>query len=110
MAGVRCQVSGKGYELRASSQEQPSLVAYGHVVCCRFARLSPENLIPGPWFSGDLRDVLPLPRTHYTALMAAKPASQIRCAQCEQLESRCWCEKFCILCQSQLDVRLCTDG
>ena len=43
--------------------------------------------------------------------MSTKPASeQIRCAQCEQPESRCWCEKFCVLCQSQLDIRLCTDG
>jgi hypothetical protein len=42
--------------------------------------------------------------------MSSKPASQIRCAQCEQIESRCWCEKFCMMCQSQLDIRLCTDG
>jgi len=43
--------------------------------------------------------------------MSSKPAgAPIRCAQCEQIESRCHCEKFCILCQSQLDVRLCTDG
>ena len=42
--------------------------------------------------------------------MSTKPASRILCAQCEQTESRCWCEKFCILCQSQLDIRLCTDG
>jgi hypothetical protein len=38
--------------------------------------------------------------------------TQIRvlCAQCEQIESRCDCEKFCILCQSELKVRLCIDG
>ncbi len=42
--------------------------------------------------------------------MSTKPASQIRCAQCEQLVARCSCEKFCIFCQTQLDVRLCTDG
>jgi hypothetical protein len=42
--------------------------------------------------------------------MASKPGTQIRCGQCEQIESRCYCEKFCILCQSQLDIRLCTDG
>jgi hypothetical protein len=32
------------------------------------------------------------------------------CAQCEQIEARCGCEKFCVLCQSQIDIRLCTDG
>jgi hypothetical protein len=36
--------------------------------------------------------------------------SGIRCVQCEQTESKCWCEKFCVFCQSQVDVRLCTDG
>jgi len=36
--------------------------------------------------------------------------SSVRCAQCEQLENNCDCEKYCLLCQSQLDVRLCTDG
>jgi len=43
--------------------------------------------------------------------MASRPPSHIIvCAQCEQPESQCYCEKFCILCQSQMDVRLCTDG
>jgi len=43
--------------------------------------------------------------------MSAKAGtSHILCAQCEQPEARCSCEKFCILCQSQIDVRLCTDG
>ncbi|MGB9071708.1 MAG: hypothetical protein WCC22_03490 [Terriglobales bacterium] len=36
--------------------------------------------------------------------------SRIVCAQCGQQEERCSCEKYCIFCQSQLDVRLCTDG
>jgi hypothetical protein len=36
--------------------------------------------------------------------------SRIVCAQCEQPEKSCWCEKYCVLCQSQLDIRLCTDG
>ena len=35
---------------------------------------------------------------------------KVRCMQCEQIEERCECEKFCVLCQSQLDVRLCQDG
>jgi len=43
--------------------------------------------------------------------MSTKPAaSRIHCAQCEQPESRCECEKYCVLCQSQVDIRLCTDG
>jgi hypothetical protein len=35
---------------------------------------------------------------------------KVRCNQCEQIEERCECEKYCVFCQSQLDVRLCTDG
>jgi hypothetical protein len=33
-----------------------------------------------------------------------------RCAQCEMLESQCECDKYCCLCQTALDVRICTDG
>jgi hypothetical protein len=36
--------------------------------------------------------------------------SRVVCAQCERSEAGCACEKFCVFCQSQLDVRLCTDG
>ena len=36
--------------------------------------------------------------------------SKIKCAQCEQTESSCHCEKYCVLCQSVIDVRLCEDG
>ena len=32
------------------------------------------------------------------------------CMQCEATEEKCICEKFCCLCQSQIDVRLCQDG
>jgi len=32
------------------------------------------------------------------------------CAQCEKPEAQCECEKFCCLCQSNIDVRLCQDG
>ena len=32
------------------------------------------------------------------------------CMQCESAEARCACERYCCLCQSQLDVRLCQDG
>jgi hypothetical protein len=36
--------------------------------------------------------------------------SRALCAQCEQLEKNCSCDKFCILCQSEIGIRLCTDG
>ena len=42
--------------------------------------------------------------------MSAKSVGRILCAQCEQIESRCYCEKFCVLCQSQITIRLCMDG
>jgi len=32
------------------------------------------------------------------------------CMQCEMGEEKCSCEKYCCLCQSQIDVRLCQDG
>jgi len=32
------------------------------------------------------------------------------CAQCDQEEKRCKCERFCILCQGWDNVRLCSDG
>jgi hypothetical protein len=30
--------------------------------------------------------------------------------QCEMPEHKCECEKFCCLCQSQIEIRLCQDG
>ena len=52
----------------------------------------------------------------YTATMSTKPSSaksspsRVLCAQCEQVERNCSCDKFCVLCQSELGIRLCTDG
>jgi len=40
--------------------------------------------------------------------MATK--TKARCSVCEQTEERCECEKYCVFCQGQLDVRLCDDG
>jgi hypothetical protein len=37
-------------------------------------------------------------------------SAKYRCAQCEQSEESCQCEKYCCLCQSVIDVRMCTDG
>jgi len=40
--------------------------------------------------------------------MATK--TKARCSQCEQIEERCECEKYCVFCQGQLDVRMWEDG
>lgn len=40
--------------------------------------------------------------------MATK--TKARCGQCEQIEERCECDKYCSFCQGQLDVRLWEDG
>ena len=43
--------------------------------------------------------------------MAAETStSEYRCTQCEQPESQCRCEKYCCLCQSMMEVRVCQDG
>ncbi len=43
-------------------------------------------------------------------MSTATGSAQYRCLQCDQSESSCYCEKFCVLCQSLLDVRICDDG
>ena len=42
--------------------------------------------------------------------MAAPGKAKFRCAQCEMPEDKCDCEKYCCLCQGQVDIRLCHDG
>jgi hypothetical protein len=42
--------------------------------------------------------------------MATTTAKKYRCMQCEMTEERCDCEKYCCLCQSLVEVRLCEDG
>ena len=37
-------------------------------------------------------------------------ADPFKCYVCEKEESRCQCDKFCALCQSEHAVRLCQDG
>ena len=37
-------------------------------------------------------------------------AKKYRCMQCEMTEERCDCEKYCCLCQSLVEVRLCEDS
>ena len=43
-------------------------------------------------------------------MTAGTSTSKYRCAQCEQPEIQCRCEKCCCLCQSEMDVRVCGDG
>ena len=57
-----------------------------------------------------------------TALFSSLPATlqfahgyhhdqeEYRCMQCEMTEERCDCEKYCCLCQSLMEIRLCEDG
>jgi len=40
----------------------------------------------------------------------SNPKNTYRCLQCEMTEDRCACEKYCCLCQSQMDVHLGQDG
>ncbi|MCL6567115.1 MAG: hypothetical protein K6U09_11920 [Acidobacteriia bacterium] len=37
-------------------------------------------------------------------------AEQVLCAQCDQPEYACTCERYCCLCLSQYGIRLCVDG
>lgn len=42
--------------------------------------------------------------------MSPVTTKRFRCLDCECYEERCHCERYCCLCQSQLDARLCNDG
>jgi hypothetical protein len=42
--------------------------------------------------------------------MATTAKKKVLCSQCELPEHRCDCERYCVLCQGQIEVRLCTDG
>ena len=42
--------------------------------------------------------------------MSTATKNKYRCMQCEMTEDRCACEKYCCLCESMLEVRLCQDG
>ena len=43
-------------------------------------------------------------------MSTATGPAKFRCAQCEKSEGDCLCEKYCYLCQSVIEVRLCSDG
>jgi hypothetical protein len=58
-----------------------------------------------------LRHIPALGFLRYIYLMSTGTGSaKYRCAQCEQSEESCQCEKYCCLCQSVIDIRMCTDG
>ena len=51
------------------------------------------------------------PTARYISFMSTGNTQvKSRCAQCEQSEANCECEKYCCLCQSVIDIRICTDG
>jgi len=53
----------------------------------------------------------PIPRpARYSSPMATAAPKKYRCMQCEMTEDRCDCEKYCCLCQSLMEIRLCEDG
>lgn len=37
-------------------------------------------------------------------------AQTFLCIACEQPEDRCECDRYCVLCHSEYNVRLCEDG
>jgi hypothetical protein len=51
----------------------------------------------------------PAPR-YINCMSTGTGPARYKCAQCEQPESSCECEKFCCLCQSVIDTRICNDG
>ena len=60
---------------------------------------------------GYQRHVLHLATQRYITFMSTGTShAKFRCGQCEMLEDQCECDKFCCLCQSQLDIRVCKDG
>jgi len=47
----------------------------------------------------------------YISLMSAGASpGKYHCAQCDQSETSCDCEKFCCLCQAVTNIRVCDDG
>ena len=53
----------------------------------------------------------PTAQARYIIFMSTGTGSaKYRCAQCDQAEGSCDCEKFCCLCQAVTDIRVCDDG
>jgi hypothetical protein len=47
---------------------------------------------------------------YITGMNGGTSHAKHRCGQCEMPEGQCICDKFCCLCQSQLEIRICADG
>ncbi|MGA8270572.1 MAG: hypothetical protein WB919_03375 [Candidatus Sulfotelmatobacter sp.] len=52
----------------------------------------------------------PTAQRYIIVMSAGTSPAKYRCAQCEMPENQCECDKYCCLCQTTLDVRLCQDG
>ena len=52
----------------------------------------------------------PAVRRYIILMSTGSSPAKFRCAQCEMPENQCECDKYCCLCQTMLDVRLCQDG
>lgn len=52
----------------------------------------------------------PTARRYITSMSTGTSQAKYRCAQCEMPEAQCECEKYCCLCQTVLEVRICEDG
>lgn len=49
-------------------------------------------------------------RRYIISMSTGTGHAKFRCAQCEMPETSCQCDKFCCLCQTTIDVRICDDG
>ena len=47
---------------------------------------------------------------YITFMSTGTGPAKYRCAQCDQPESSCDCEKFCCLCQAVTNIRVSDDG
>ena len=63
-----------------------------------------ERRLPRSFFA------VPADARYIICMSTGTGPAKYKCAQCEQPESSCECEKFCCLCQSVIDIRLCNDG
>jgi hypothetical protein len=64
------------------------------------------NLLPVT--KGTFPDLRPDARV--LAMSASAGTARFRCAQCEMPEGSCQCDKYCCLCQTTDNVRICEDG
>src|SRR5579864_6927828 len=80
---------------------------WGWAQSCNFCLLTRIRQSPGFRLPRALSGSLPL---RYSSAMATSTPRKYRCLQCEMTEDRCDCEKYCCLCQSLMEVRLCEDG